>query len=112
MSTKLQLTNISISIYLNVVLQHSLSEANTYAGHFSLFYENNKLKNQQIKTKTFERNGKLGSNISRSYISENGSPEMGSACSKDEGGKKRTCKFDRGTLLKIFTSKAKLMPVK
>jgi hypothetical protein len=37
---------------------------------------------------------------------------MDSARSKDEGGKKCTRKFSRGTLLKIFTWKAKLMSVK
>jgi hypothetical protein len=43
---------------------------------------------QQLKTKTFKRNGKWGSNISRSYNPEIGSPNMDSACSKNEGGKK------------------------
>jgi len=81
-----------------------------FIGSFFIFYENT-LKNQQIKTKTFERNGKLGSNFSRSYIPEIGSPKMDSACSKDEGGKKCTWKFGRGTLWKTFTSKAKLMLV-
>jgi len=79
--------NINI-LNLTAVFQHLLSEANILAGRFFLFYENNRLKNQPIKTKTFERNGKLGSNISRSYSPENGSPETDWACTKDEGGKK------------------------
>jgi len=40
-----------MSIKLTAVFQHLLSEANTLAGNFFLFYENNKLKNQQIKKK-------------------------------------------------------------
>jgi hypothetical protein len=48
-----------------------------------LFYERNELKSHQLKTKAFERNGKLGLNISMSYSPEIGSPEMDSACRKD-----------------------------